>query len=84
MIRPQVLADESAERLRRAIARRDAFPPGTRRHWLATCEVRAIQNGLVGTGLAWASVAGTEGHDLPVAPDTGLVTPTPSGESGSH
>ena len=84
MIRPRVLADESAEQLRRAIARRDGFRPGTKRHWLATCEVRAIQNRLVGTGLAGASVAGTDRRDVPVVPEAGHVMQTRSAEPGSR
>jgi hypothetical protein len=84
MIRPQVLAEESAEQLRRAIARRDGFRPGTKRHWLATCEVRAIQNELVGAGLAWSPVAGTARGDAAVATDPDHLMHARSVEPGAR
>ncbi len=84
MIRPQVMTEESAERLRRAIARRDGFRPGTKRHWLATCEVRTIQDDLVAAGLAWALASDTDRRDAAVVPDTEHVMQTRSGEPGSR
>lgn len=39
--------DDIAERLRQAIARRDALRPGTAAHWRASCEARALMKRFV-------------------------------------